>query len=181
MKKVVAFLRGVNMAGHNKIRMTDLKALFIELGFNDTTTYIQSGNVIFSRPDNLSMDKIILLINKEIARRFGYHVDVIMRTREDLEKTVSLNPFASEKNFDPSKMAVLFLDKAPAEDQVARVSGINYQPDRFYISGREIYLYCPNGFGKTRLSTDFFKNKMKLTGTGRGWRSVNEILRIIEE
>ena len=98
-----------------------------------------------------------------------------------MKKIISANPFLGEPGFDPSKMAVLFLEFKPSEEQILKVADIDYPPDKFQINGREIYVYCPNGFGKTKLYTNFFEAKMKVTGTARNWRTVNKLMEMADK
>jgi len=98
-----------------------------------------------------------------------------------MKKIFSANPFLEEPGFDPSKMAVLFLELRPSDAQVLKVAGIDYPPDKFHINNSEIYVYCPNGFGKTKLYTNFFEAKMKVTGTARNWRTVNKLMEMAEK
>lgn len=168
------------MAGHNKIKMTDLSSLFKEIGFVDVVTYIQSGNVVFNDPGNLSDAELTLKIEEAITTEFKYNIPVINRTPEELRDILSLNPFTEEENFDSEKLAVIFLNGKPSESQIEKVRGINYPPDKFMISGKEIYIYCPNGFGKSKIYTGFFEKKMKVTGTGRNWNTLNALIKIAE-
>jgi len=168
------------MAGHNKIRMTDLTTLLIKLGFKDAETYIQSGNIIFRNAENLPVEELALKIEKAINQKFKYNIPVLIRTEEEMRKIVQANPFLKEKNFDASKMAVIFLYEEPLADQIDKVKNIDYPPDKFRIIGREIYIYCPNGFGKTKIYTGFFENKMKVVGTGRNWKTIITLLKITE-
>jgi uncharacterized protein (DUF1697 family) len=176
MPTCISFLRGVNMTGHNKIRMTDLVALYKNLGFNDSETYIQSGNVIFSLPDGIAIEEISLKTEKGIRERFGFDVPSMTRTIEDLKNLFLINPYLLEENFDPAKMAVIFLREIPAQDQIKKVIDIDYPPDKFRIIGSEIFIFCPNGFGRTKLYTNFFENKMGVTGTARNWKTVTTII-----
>lgn len=169
------------MTGHNSIRMTDLSALFIELGFKDAETFIQSGNVIFSDPGGILHSALSVNIEQAILRKFNYNIPVMIRTDHELRDLFSSNPFLSETNFDPSKMAVLLLHDEPSEAQIQKVAGIDYPPDKFKIIGREIFVYCPNGFGKTKIYTNFFERKMGVTGTGRNWKTITTILNIAEK
>jgi uncharacterized protein (DUF1697 family) len=180
MQTFISFLRGVNMTGHNSIKMTELTKLYIELGFNDAETYIQSGNVIFSSDDKITVPSLAANIEKGILERFSFIIPVMIRTNNDLGALFSSNPFLNEINFDPSKMAVLFLHDKPTEAQIQKVAGIDYPPDRFKIVGTDIFIYCPNGFGRTKLYTNFFENKMKVKGTARNWKTITTILQIAE-
>ena len=169
------------MAGHNTIKMTELSSLFKKIGFKDAETYIQSGNVVFNDPGEMSDTGLTVKIEEAIRKVFKYNIPVINRTPEELKSVIFLNPFAEENNFDPEKLAIIFLYKNPSELQIAKVKGINYPPDKFIIAGKEIYIYCPNGFGKSKIYTGFFENKMKTIGTGRNWKTINALISIAEK
>jgi len=168
------------MTGHNSIKMTGLTNLFKQIGYSDAETYIQSGNIVFTCQKR-TVDEISSQIRKAIISEFNLNIAVISRTSGEMEKIILANPFLNESGFDPSKMAVLFLERKPSEEQVLKVEGIDYPPDKFHINGSEIYVYCPNGFGKTKLYTNFFENKMKVTGTARNWRTVNKLQEMAEK
>lgn len=168
------------MAGHNKIRMNDLLTLFRESGFNDAETFIQSGNVVFTSSEIISEDALTEKIESAIKSKFEYDIAVSLRTKEDLKRIISINPFLTEKNFDPSKAAVIFLRDEPEKTALDIMKDVNYPPDRFEITGKEIFIYCPDGFGRTKLYTNFFENKMKVKGTARNWNTIKTILEISE-
>ena len=176
MVTYISFLRGVNMTGHNSMKMNDLAVLYKDLGFSNAETYIQSGNVIFCSEEELLISDLTFKIERAITEKFGYQVPVMVRTIEEMEKYTALNPFLEETNFNPSKMAVLLLHETPSEAQIQKVKDVNYPPDKFKIIDREIFLYCPNGFGRTKLYTNFFENKMGVTGTARNWKTMTTIL-----
>jgi uncharacterized protein (DUF1697 family) len=169
------------MTGHNSIKMADLSALYISIGLKDAETYIQSGNVIFSDPGDRHMSVIVADIEQAILERYNYIIPVMIRTNQELIDLFSLNPFLGETNFDPAKMAVLFLHEKPSESQIQKVADIDYPPDKFKVIGREIFVYCPNGFGRTKLYTNFFEKKMGVIGTGRNWKTIITILKIAEK
>ena len=91
------------------------------------------------------------------------------------------NPFLTEQNFEPSKMAVIFLHEKTTETQIQKVIDIDYPPDKFKIVGSEIFIFCPNGFGRTKLYTNFFEKKMGITGTARNWKTITTILDLAEK
>jgi len=169
------------MTGHNSMKMAQLLTIFNELGFKNVETYIQSGNVIFSGVEDLVLSDISIKIEKAIFDSFKYKVPVMIRTVKELNSIISSNPFLSENNFEPSKMAVIFLYENVSEAQIQKVINIDYPPDKFKISGREIFIYCPNGFGKTKLYTNFFEKKMSVTGTARNWKTISTIMQIAEK
>jgi uncharacterized protein (DUF1697 family) len=181
MQTYITFLRGVNMTGHNSIKMADLSLLYKNLGFIDAVTYIQSGNVIFKGFNDLAAPEIVLMIEKAIRERFNYIIPVMIRTVGEIRSFMSLNPFLSVENFDPSKMAVMLLYEKATQQQIKKVAGIDYPPDKFEIEGKEIFIYCPNGFGRTKLYTNFFEKKMGVTGTARNWKTITMLLQIAEK
>jgi uncharacterized protein (DUF1697 family) len=181
MNIYISFLRGVNMTGHNSIKMTDLAALYRGMDFLSPETYIQSGNVVFGCDGSLSQAKISLAIETGIRKSFGFEVPVMVRSIPEMRKILTLNPFLQEINFDPAKTAVIFLQEGLTEAQIEKVAGVDYPPDKFKIIGQEIYTFCPNGFGKTKLYTNFFENKMKVKGTARNWKTITTLLGLAEK
>jgi uncharacterized protein (DUF1697 family) len=181
MAAMIALLRGVNMTGHNMIKMTDLAALFIKLGFKDAETYIQSGNVVFTNPDSCADKDIELLIEGAIKKQFGHDISVMIRSVEEVKKVLLVNPFVPSGDFDQAKHAAIFLKEPPLLAQTDKLAGIDYPPDKFNVSGKEIFIWCPNGFGKTKLYTNFFENKMKVIGTARNWKTISTLVEIAEK
>lgn len=166
------------MAGHNIIKMADLSAMFRETGFSDAETFIQSGNIIFTTAGVIGNSGLASRIESAIRLRFGFDIAAMIRTPDEVVKIIATNPFSSENNYDPSKSAVIFLREMPFEEQLEKVRNINYPPDKFEIIGQEIFIYCPNGFGRTKLYTNFFENKMKVSGTARNWNTINTVLEL---
>jgi uncharacterized protein (DUF1697 family) len=181
MQTCISLLRGVNMAGHNSIKMAGLTQLYKDIGFNDAETYIQSGNVIFTGVDDISVPEVSVKIEKAILERFSCNIAVMIRTLDEMRQLLSVNPYLKEENFDPSKMAVIFLYEKTTADQIQKVMNIDYPPDKFKIAGSEIFIYCPNGFGRTKLYTNFFEKKMDVTGTARNWKSITTLLQMAEK
>jgi uncharacterized protein (DUF1697 family) len=181
MAAMIAFLRGVNMTGHNMIKMVDLAKVFKKLGFKDAETYIQSGNVIFTNTDPGEDREIELQIEKIIKKQFGHDISVMIRTVEEVKRVLLLNPFIPTGDFDQTKHAAIFLKESPVQAQTDKLAGIDYSPDKFKVSGKEIFIWCPNGFGKTKLYTNFFENKMKVIGTARNWKTIRTLVEIAEK
>jgi uncharacterized protein (DUF1697 family) len=178
MQIYISLLRGINMTGHNSLKMNDLSEMYIDMGFTDAETHIQSGNVIFSSSSEEAVADMSLRIETAILDRFNYKVPVMIRTIEEMRRLISANPFFKEENFDPAKMAVIFLHEECTISQIRQVADINYPRDKFKISGKEIFLLCPNGFGRTKIYTNFFEKKMGITGTARNWKTINTIIDI---
>jgi uncharacterized protein (DUF1697 family) len=169
------------MTGHNSIKMSDLSALYNDLGFIEPETFIQSGNVIFSTISDILIPDIARAIETAIYNIYSFDVPVMIRTVQEMRDLITSNPYLEEVNFDPAKMAVIFLHENPSESQILKVAAVDYPPDKFRIIGREIYTFCPNGFGRTKIYTNFFENKMKVTGTARNWKTVTTLLGLVEK
>ena len=180
MQTLISFFRGVNMTGHHSMKMADLSKLFCQIGFCENQTYIQSGNVIFRADAQADRNEIAGRITQDVFKNFGYNIPVMIRDIDDLKQLAKSNPYLDLKDFDPSKMAVIFLLYPPTEAAIEKMKNISYPPDQYHISDREILTWCPNGFGKTKLYTNFFEHKMGVIGTARNWKTVTTILKMAE-
>ncbi len=172
----VALLRGINVGGKNILPMKDLVALFVEVGCSEVSSYIQSGNVIFrARPALVA--GLSALIGKGIADRFGIRVPVVIRTAEELRDIARGNPFLKTKA-DPAMLHVAFLADVPSAPRVAMLDANRSPPDAYSVHGREIFLHCPNGFGRTKLTNQYFDSKLATISTVRNWRTVLKLLEL---
>lgn len=174
----MALLRGVNVSGKNKLPMAELAEMFEEAGCRDVETYIQSGNVVFSANPSLAQ-RVPSWVQEAISQRFGYQVPVIIRSAAELESVARKNPFFAEE-LDLKTLHVAFLASQPTRPQVASLDPDRSQPDRFSVRGREIYLCCPEGLGRSKLTTAYFDAKLKTTTTIRNWRTVIRLLEMSE-
>ncbi len=154
-----------------------LKALCESLGLTRVTTYIQSGNVVFDSPvsDSLELEG---MIRESIQREFGCQVHVFIRTREEFARIGTDNPYLKEQGIDLSKLHVTFLSAQPAQTGSGKLSPADAGLHRFQRIGREIYLHCPNGYGKTKLSNTFIEKQLGVSATTRNWKTVNKLLEI---
>lgn len=175
MQTFISILRGINVSGQKKILMADLKSLYENLKFKDVKTYIQSGNVVFKSDEKLSDIDLARKIEITINKKYNFHVPIIIRSKEELGKIILSNPFLKEKNLDVKKLHVTFLSQIPAKKSVESMKEINYSPDQFIISGKEIYLHIPESYGETKLSNNFFEKKLKVSATTRNWNTVNKL------
>jgi len=173
----IALLRGINVSGCNKIKMTELQQLFNELDFKNVTTYIQSGNVVFQT--NLEeLDEIEQQIINGIKLTFEYLVQVIVLTKKSLETIYASNPFLQEPNIDISKLHVTLLSNKPNANDILPLKSISKNEDTFIIVDKTIYLYCPNGYGKTLLNNNLFERKLKISATTRNWNTISKLVEL---
>ncbi len=179
MAVIISLLRGVNVGGHNNVKMGALRALYESLGLRDPHTYIQSCNIIF-RTEERDLVLLTKRIQNGIERRFGFRPDVIVRTSSELRDVIARNPFAMRRGIDPSKLLVTFLASNPSPEARDKVLGIKTDPEELRINGRELYIYYPNGMARPKLSWAVIEKTLKTSGTGRNWNSVTKLLEIAE-
>ena len=173
----VALLRGINVGGKNKLPMKDLAALFRKAGCDDVRTYIQSGNVLF-RADPALAENIPSLISATILSDFGYRIPVVTRTASEIREVVNANPFADARA-QADKLHVLFLAIIPDRAHVEALDPNRSPGDEFAVLGREVFLHCPNGIARSKLTNSYFDSSLSTTSTARNWRTVRKILELI--
>jgi uncharacterized protein (DUF1697 family) len=169
----VALLRGINVGGKNKLPMADLAAMFSSAGCAGVETYIQSGNVVFDAPKAIA-EAVPGQVERAIAERFGYRIPVVVRTAGELATITRANPFLTE-GADPAVLHVVFLAGAPAASRVAALDPQRSPPDELVVRGREIYLRCPNGIARTRITNAYLDATLATTTTLRNWRTVEKL------
>jgi len=174
-------LRGVNVGAHNRVKMDDLRVLYKSLKFEDPRTYVQSGNILF-RTKEKPTQELAKKIQAAIARKCGCNPDVILRTTAELKKAIEGNPFAKRRDIEPGKLLVSFLSGVPdaeAESTVAKLNESN--KEELHLKGRELYIYFPDGAGRSKLPWSSLEKLFKVTGTARNWNSVTKLLEMAEE
>lgn len=176
MKTFISILRGINVSGQKKILMADLKVLFENLEFEDVSTYIQSGNVVFSADEKSTGQDLARKIEAAISEKYSFHVPVIIRTAVEIENILAVNPFLKDVNIDREKLHVTFLEEIPEQEKLESIKSFDFPPDQFVIIGKEVFLHCPDKYGETKLSNKFFENKLKVSATTRNWKTVNKLV-----
>jgi uncharacterized protein (DUF1697 family) len=179
MPVLISMLRGVNVGGHNKIKMDALRALYISLKFEDPRTYVQSGNVIF-RTKEKNAAALAKKIQSAIERKFDFRPEVILRTTDEMRAAIAASPFAG-RNLEPGKTLVTFLVGDPGGKAAETLRSLKDFPEELQLVGRELYIYFPNGAGKSKLPWSKIDKLLQTTGTARNWNSVSKMLAIAEE
>ena len=179
MAVIVSMLRGVNVGGHNRIKMDALRGLYKSLKLRDPQTYVQSGNVIF-RTDERDLVRLAQRVEHGIERRFDFRPAVIVRTTSELRDVIARNPFAKRRGIDPSRLLVTFLASDPGPEAREQVRRMKTAPEELRIEGRELYIYYPDGMARPKLSWAVIERTLKTPGTGRNWNSVTKMLEIAE-
>ncbi len=173
--KYISILRGINVSGQKKIKMADLKILYEAQGFGSVTTYIQSGNVIFESK-GVNKEGLKKTIENAIEDKFTFHVPVDIRTNQELKQIVDNCPYEeAQAEENGTKILVTFLRSTPSVQKQELLLEYVKSPERLTIQGSEAYLYCPNGYGKSKLSNIFIENKLGILATTRNWKSVKKL------
>jgi uncharacterized protein (DUF1697 family) len=175
MQTYIAILRGINVSGHKLIKMDALKASFERLGFADVQTYIQSGNIVFKHKANSKLldDKIKTMLDDE----YGFDVPVLVKTVAEMKTVLNNNPFISNVSNDMNTLHVTLLAEKPLPEHIAKLNQ-DFGVDAYRIIEKTIYLYCPNGYGKTKLSNSFFESKLKVSATTRNWKTITALVHL---
>ena len=178
MAAYIAMLRGVNVSGHNTIKMEVLRGLCQGLGFRNVETYVQSGNIVFQalleNPEAISKR-----IGETVLRSFGFDTPVLVRTSREIRNVIASNPFLKEKGIDSSKLHVTFLSETAQKGSEKKLETLATNPDRFYPASHEIYLYCPGGYGRTRLSNNAIEKALSVEATTRNWKTTNTLFEMV--
>jgi uncharacterized protein (DUF1697 family) len=179
MKVFISMLRGINVGGHNKIKMEELRALYESLGLSQAQTHIQSGNVLFKtkEPDPKKLAK---LIGDAIERKFKFRPALIVRTSSELREVINRNPFAARKGIDPAKLLITFLSDEPAASAREKTLKLNIKPEELHIEGREMFVYFPNGMARPKFSWSLVEKHLNVSGTGRNLNTVQKLLEMAE-
>ena len=172
----VALLRGINVGGHNLLPMKQLAAIFEAAGCSEVKTYIQSGNVVF-RAAPAAAVKLPALLTKAIEKELGLRIPLVLRTGQELEQVARRNPFLAQ-GVSEDLVQVMFLADAPSATAAGSLDPTRSPPNEFRLIGREIYLHCPNGMARTKLSNAWFDSKLKTVSTSRNWRTVLKLLEL---
>jgi len=120
-------------------------------------------------------------ISNAIKDSYSFEVPVIVNELDELRHIISANPFLADNTKNVDYLHVTFLEKVAANDLIEKIIDINYQPDEFIIIGEVVYLYCPNGYSKSKLTNAFFESKLKVTATTRNWRTTLELLNLAQK
>lgn len=180
MKTHLALLRGVNVSGHNMIKMEALKTTLEAIGFKNVQTYIQSGNVfVDSEEENAAA--VGFAIKQEIFKVFGHEVPIVMVSQSDLEACFKNNPFLQEKDLDMKKLYVAFVSTNLKKEHINDLKISQFKPDEASIDENKIYIKYAVGAGKTRLDQKYIEKKLSVTATIRNWNTVTQLLKMYEE
>ena len=173
MQTFISLIRGINVGGHKKIKMAELREHYADLGFQNIRSYIQTGNLLF---ETKKTDKaeIIKMIEEKIVAVYGFEAKVILRTLEEYDQALANNPFL-EKQEDLKKLIVMFAGDPIPEDWREKLPTYPNSTDEIAVIGSEVYLHCPDGYRDTKYGNSVIEKKLKIHATARNWRSAMKI------
>jgi len=197
MASHVALLRGINVGGRNKVPMADLREVVTSLGHTGVTTYIQSGNVLFSTAETDSA-KLAAALETAIGERFGIWASVVVLSRDELAALLAGNPYPDEPN--PRLVHVVFLNGELPEDLLGRIAAAQSAAaakgsrDTVQAAGPALFVHTPDGFGTSELAQALFRiispptkqqqqqqNQPAVAATARNWATATKLLALCEE
>lgn len=176
MPVYISMLRGVNVGGHNLIKMDALRELYTSLKLENPQSYVQSGNVVFrsKKTDELAL---ATTIRSAIEKTFGFRPEIILRTGAEMRAVVATNPFAKRAGIEPNKLNIGFLLTKPSSETAKKLDSLPKMPEELHLVGRELYIYFPDGIGRSKLPP-MLDRLLKIPTTVRNWNSVTKLVEI---
>jgi|SRR5690606_38702857 len=175
MQTYIALLRGINVGGHKKIKMANLKKMFESLGCKEVVTYVQSGNIVFKSPGTNALD-LEKRIGKGIMETFGWEVPVLVKTKMELIGIMGNNPYGDDGEADSTYFVLL--QTPPKKMLIDAVRQISYENEIFIITPSCVYLKCKKGYGNAKCNNNFFEVKLKVPATTRNYKTMAKLLEL---
>ncbi len=162
-------LRGINVGGKRKVKMEDLRSIYIDLGFKEVKSYIQSGNIVFKSDVDLIIEKTEKTISKSLVSKFGFEISAILISAERFIHIFDSNPFI---NHDPKVLFVTIFNKLPVDFNLETLKQEN---EDYALTENCIYLKTPNGYRNTKLQNSVLEKKLQVTATTRNWKTMAKL------
>jgi len=177
MTPKIALLRAVNVGGI-KVSMADLKALLVDLGFENVRTLLNSGNVVFSGKSKTEAE-LEELLETEFAKRGGRATEFFVRTAEEWKSIIARNPMTNEARRDPGHLLLVVLKREPSDQEVDALRAAIVGPEVVKAAGKQAYIYYPAGVGQSKLTAKLIEKKLGSPGTGRNWNTVLKLAAMV--
>jgi uncharacterized protein (DUF1697 family) len=174
----ILLLRGINLGPNKRVAMPKLREVLTSAGMKDVRTYVQSGNVVVSsraHPDTLARKT-----ERVIAEEFGFDVDVVARSRDELAEVVERNPLADVAT-NPKRYQVSFLAAEPDPVKLEKIGALALESERLVAVGRELYAWHPEGVARSKLWAALACTGLGVTATARNWTTVTTLLEMADE
>ncbi len=172
MKVYIALLRGINVGGHKKVPMAELREVLTTSGLENVKTYIQSGNIIFQSSQE-DKGKLEVLIHKAIMTRFGFDVPILVRSKEEVKAILDDCPFSEEKKV---VSYFIMLSETPEKNLIDETAKQIFPNEEFVITNNCIYIFYALGAGKAKLGINWFEKKLKVKATARNYRTMAKLI-----
>lgn len=171
MTTYVGVLRAINLGSHNKIAMSDLRAMLEKIGLEDPKTLILSGNIVF-RSASSSVEKVERMLEAASTKHLGVTTDYFVRTAKEWRAIIDANPFPKQAKDDPARLVMMCLRDAPAPAQVTALQAAIKGPEILKAGGRQAYIVYPDGQGRSKLTIQVIEKHLGTRGTARNWNTV---------
>ncbi|SRR5579884_1389074 len=171
MATFVALLRGINVSGRKMIRMADLLKSFEAIGLDAARHYLQSGNIVF-RSRRADVKKLASVIQARIAEDFGHNIDVLVLSAEEVDRIAASNPLFPRLGNNETLFHATFFFQPVSQDDFQKIKLPAQPGEQAVLIGRVLFLYCPHGYGRTKLNNAFFEKALGVPATTRNWRTV---------
>ena len=180
MPIVISLIRGINVGGHKKIKMADLRDLFSSLGMRQVRTLLQSGNAIFDT-DETDLALLKQQLEAGIREHFGFDAQVLLRTPAAFKAAIDRHPFDEQQPQEPGKAAIVFLSDVPARSVVDELRASNPGREVIHANGCELFVFYIDGMARSKLDTKRIKRALNLVGSARNWNTCQRLLKLLEE
>jgi uncharacterized protein (DUF1697 family) len=174
MERYISLLRGINVGGHGRLPMDDLKQIYAGLGFAHVRTLLQSGNAVFDTAPTAPAT-LAGRIEESIAQRMGFGPRVIVLYPAQLAEALAHNPYPNEAVAAPDRLLLSFLDADPNAHAEAKLREQSRGPERFSLRGRTLYTYYPEGVGRSKLTLSLLERTLGCQGTARNWNTLQKL------
>lgn len=174
MVAYIALLRGINVSGKNKLPMADLRALCADLGWENTETYIQSGNVKLPLPEGQALGSLANMLHQGIQSRLGYDVPVLVRPQSYFQTLLEQHP-AADVATDTKFLHFTLLAKVSTAEKIEALTAKDWGTDQAWVIDQCVYLYCPKGYGRTKLTNTYLEKQLGVVATTRNWRTIQKL------
>lgn len=180
MPVIISLLRGINVGGHKKIKMAQLRELYESLGLRSTRTILQSGNAVLVTKDQ-DLSAIGAKIERGILDTFGFEVQVLLRTAQEFRAIFEYLPFNEAELGQASKLAIVYLAESPTDDTLADLKTSIPGPEVIRAHGKELFITYPDGMARSKLTNQFIERRLGMTATARNWNTSQKILSLLAD
>lgn len=179
MTTYVVLLRGINVGGNKRMKMGDLRDALAAAGIDDPRTLLQSGNVVME--SNADTAALIDIVETTIQSTFGFQSTVIVRTADEIRGLLADHPFTPEQIEDPRFAHVAFCRDQPDRDGFEALQEAHEGPEEMRLVGRELFVFYPDGSGRSKLTNSVIEKHLATPTTSRNWNTVEKIDAMLEE